>query len=98
MIEILYFDGCPHHEQTLELVSEVVAELGIETEIRPVRIETNEEARERRFLGSPSILVNGIDIEPEARGGTGDFALCCRIYSTGGVPPRELLIEAIRGA
>ena len=97
MIEILYFEGCPNYEPARELVNEVVAELGTEAEIRHVQIETNEEAIAKRFLGSPSIRVNGIDIEPEARGRE-EFNLACRIYGTGGVPPRELLVEAIRGA
>ena len=96
MIEILYFDGCPNHEPTLELVRDVVAELGLEDEIRQERIGTPEKARERRFLGSPSVRVNGNDIEPEARGSE-DFALGCRMYGKSGVPPRKLLVKAIRG-
>ncbi len=95
MIEILYFDGCPNHEPTL-LAREVVAELGLAAEIRQVRIQTPEEATERRFLGSPSVRVNGKDIEPEARGSE-DFALGCRMYGKSGVPAKELLVAAIRG-
>ena len=97
MIEILYFDGCPNLEPTLELAREVVAELGLEADIRQVRVETPEEARESRFLGSPSVRVNGKDIEPEARGSE-DFGLGCRVYGGSGVPPKELLVDAIRGA
>ncbi len=96
MIEILYFDGCPNHEPTLELAREVVAELGLAAEIRQVRIETPEEASEKCFLGSPSVRVNGKDIEPEARGSE-DFALGCRMYGKSGVPAKELLVAAIRG-
>ena len=96
VIEILYFDGCPNHEPTLELAREVVAELGLEAEVRQVRVETPEEATERRFLGSPSVRVNGQDIEPEARGSE-DFAFGCRLYGESGVPPKELLVDAIRG-
>ena len=95
MIEILYFDGCPNHEPTLELTREVVAELGLETKICEVRVETPEEATERRFIGSPSVRVNGRDIEPEARG-SNDFAFSCRMYGESRIPPKELLVEAIR--
>ena len=97
MIEILSFDGCPNQEPTLDLVREVVGELGLETEIREVRVETPEEAERERFLGSPSVRVNRKDIEPEARGRT-DFALGCRIYRHGGVPPKGLLVAALREA
>jgi hypothetical protein len=97
VIEIFYSDGCPHHAPALALVREVVAELGLAAEILEVRIETPEQAIEARFLGSPSIRVNGMDIEPEARGSE-DFAIGCRVYGTSGVPPRELFVDAIRQA
>lgn len=97
MIEILYFDGCPNYEPTLDLAREVVGELGVGGEIREVRVETAEEAERKRFLGSPSVRVNGRDIEPGAEERT-DFALGCRMYRSGGVPPKELLVEALREA
>ena len=95
MIEILYFDGCPNHEPTLELARDVVGELGLEADIRQVRVETAEEAERERFVGSPSVRVNGKDIEPTAEGQT-DFALSCRMYGESGVPPRELLVAALQ--
>ena len=95
MIEVLFFDGCPNHGPTLDLAREVVAELGLDAEIREVRVETPEEATRERFLGSPSVRVNGKDIERGARGRT-DYALSCRMYRGGGVPPRELLLAALR--
>ncbi len=97
MIEILYFDGCPNREPTLDLAREVLGELGLKAEIREVRVETAEAAERERFLGSPSVRVNGRDIEPDARE-RGDFALSCRVYAGGGVPPRELLVAALREA
>ncbi len=95
VIEVFYFDGCPHYEPTLVLAHEVVAELGLAAEILEVRIETAEQAIETRFLGSPSGRVTGTDIEPEARGSE-DFAFGCRVYGESGIPPRGLLIDAIR--
>ena len=95
MIEVLYFAGCPNHEPTLDLAREVLAELGLEAEIREVLVETPAEAQALRFVGSPSVRVDGVDIEPDARTRT-DFALGCRIYEGGGVPARELLVEALR--
>jgi hypothetical protein len=97
MIEILFFEGCPNHPPTLDLAREVVEELGLEVEIREVRVETAEEAERECFLGSPSVRVNGRDVEPAARN-RADFALGCRIYPGGGVPARELLVEALREA
>jgi hypothetical protein len=95
MIEILYFAGCPNHEPAVELARQVVEELGLEATIREVAVETAEEAERHRFLGSPTIRVNGQDIDPSARA-SDDFALCCRVYADGGVPPRQMLLDALR--
>ena len=97
LIEVLYFPDCPNHGPTLELAKQAVGELEVQAEVREVRVETIEEAERRRFLGSPSVRVNGEDIEPDARLRT-DFALSCRIYGQRGVPPRELVVGAIREA
>ena len=97
MIEILFFAGCPNHEPTTNLAREVLSELGLEAEIREVPVETAEEAQTHRFIGSPTVRVNGNDIEPDGRDRI-DFGLSCRMYRGGGVPPKELLVEALREA
>ncbi len=97
MIEILYFEGCPNLGPTRVLAREVVGELGLDAAIREVRVETPEEATRERFIGSPSVRVDGEDIEPEARERT-EFTLSCRMYGGGGVPPRELLVAALQEA
>ncbi len=96
MIEILYFGGCPHHSATVALTREVVAELNLDAEIREVAVETPEEATEKRFVGSPTVRVNGQDIEPAARA-IESFSLACRLYGGSGVPPKQLLVAALRG-
>ncbi|MEN8183064.1 MAG: hypothetical protein ABFS46_11075 [Myxococcota bacterium] len=94
MIEVLFFDGCPNQEPTLELAREVVRELGIEAEIREVRVRDSDEAQRLRFLGSPSVRVDGVDIDPQAPSVT-KFSFCCRMYGESGVPSRELLVAAL---
>jgi hypothetical protein len=96
-VEILYFAGCPNHEPTVNLAREVLDDLGLEAELREIAVETPAEAEAHRFVGSPSVRVDGKDIEPEAEGRS-DFALSCRMYGTGGVPPKQLLIEALQEA
>ena len=95
MIEVLYFSGCPNHRPAVDLARTVVRDLGVDTTIEEVAVETPEEAERHRFLGSPTIRVNGRDIDPAARG-RDDFALSCRVYEDGGVPPRKLLVDALR--
>ena len=64
-------------------------------------MESPEAAAEERFLGSPSVRVDGVDVDPGAAG-RDDFGLKCRLYSTGaglqGTPPDEWVLEALRGA
>lgn len=95
VIEILAFAGCPHRERTVALAREVAARLGVAAEIREVEVRGIEEAERLRFLGSPTVRVDGADVEPEARTRR-DFALGCRLYGGAGVPARELLEAALR--
>lgn len=82
-IELLYIDGCPNHERLHERVRELVREHGLPVSIEPVLIASDDEARARRFLGSPSLRVDGVDVEPGASERT-DFGLKCRLFPTPG--------------
>ena len=100
-VEILYFEGCPNHEPARALVERLAGELRVEPEIELVEVADPEAAATLRFLGSPSVRVNGVDVEPGAEERR-DFAFSCRIYrSDGGASEqpaeswiREALIEA----
>jgi hypothetical protein len=96
IIEILFFEGCPNHEPTLALAREVVGVLGLNVEIREIEIHDERDALRRKFLGSPSVRVDGVDIEPGAAERT-QYALGCRVYGEGGVPPRNYLVSALQG-
>ena len=78
-VEILYFDGCPNHEPAHELVEQVAAELGMQAEIELVEVPDADTATRLRFLGSPSVRVDGRDVEPGADERS-DFVLSCRVY------------------
>jgi hypothetical protein len=100
-IEVLFFDGCRNVQAAEELVERVADALGIDGDVRRVFIESPEAAQRARFLGSPSIRVNGHDIEPGADART-DFSYGCRVYQTpfGGaeLPSEEWLREALTAA
>ncbi len=96
-VEVLFFEGCPNHEPTVDLAREVAATVGIPAEIHEVEVEKAEQAKALRFLGSPSVRINGRDIEPGADGRS-DFAYGCRVYGTSGVPPRDLMLAAMENA
>ena len=78
-VEILYFEGCPNHEPARALVDRLAGELRVEPEIELIQVADPEAAVKLRFLGSPTVRVNGVDVEPGAEERR-DFAFSCRIY------------------
>lgn len=100
-IEILYFSGCPNHPPAIERVREVLSEERILADTIEVEVKDDITAKRLGFLGSPTIRIDDIDIEPSAR--TADaFGLTCRTYIYGGqragVPPAEWIRTAVREA
>lgn len=91
-ITLLYFDGCPSWKDVLANLREVLNEFGLTVEIELIKIESNEQAQEQKFLGSPSICVNGEDLWPEDRQ---TYTMSCRVYQTpsgfSGVPTSEMI-------
>lgn len=82
-VELLYFDGCPSYEALLPRLRALLAEHGGDLEVELRRVEGEEAALRERFLGSPTIRVDGEDIEPGAAART-DFGLKCRLYRVDG--------------
>jgi hypothetical protein len=66
-VEILYSEDCPHTPPTIELVRDVARELRFEIDFQVISIGNLEEAKELNFLGSPTVKVNGLDIDPNER-------------------------------
>ncbi len=67
-IAVLYTHGCPATPDTIGRIRECVDESGIPAQVRKVLIESQEDADRSRFLGSPTVQVNGVDIDPSVRG------------------------------
>jgi hypothetical protein len=79
-VEILYFDGCPTYLRAEEALRGVLAGEVVEADVELVGVNTDEEAQELRFPGSPTIRVDGEDLFPvPERAG---YALGCRMYAT----------------
>jgi hypothetical protein len=78
-VEILYFEGRPNYEPARALVERLSTQLRIEPEIRLVEVADPDAAVELRFLGSPTVRVDSVDVEPGAKARR-DFAFSCRIY------------------
>ncbi|HXF97578.1 MAG TPA: hypothetical protein VNJ46_03080 [Gaiellaceae bacterium] len=100
-VEILYFRECPHYAALRPLVEQIARELGVELAIAEREIEDMETAQAQRFLGSPTVRVDGRDVEPGADERR-EYVLGCRVYrsETGlaGQPPAEWIRDALRRA
>lgn len=99
-VEVLYFEGCPNHAPALDMVRRVLDREKIQAEVRSIEVTDEKAAETVRFLGSPSVRVDGVDIEPGREDDPPFFG--CRTYNvqgkTTGVPPEEWLSEAVRAA
>lgn len=97
-LEILYFDGCPSYERLLKHLPCLLEREGLRANIVARSIVDADAALRERFLGSPTVRVNGRDIEPGASERE-DYGLKCRIYrtSTGlsGNPADRWIIDAL---
>jgi hypothetical protein len=95
-VELLYFDGCPNYRPLLARIGELLDG----PEVVPVRVRSEQAAKELRFLGSPTVRIDGRDVEPGA-GERSDFGLRCRLYRTregiAGQPADEWIVAAARG-
>ncbi len=77
-VELLFWDGCPSHPQALADLREAMSELGLDPEAIVVReVGTDDGAAEERFVGSPTIRIDGADVQDP---GDEPVALTCRVY------------------
>ncbi len=101
-IQFLYFSDCPNHELARKNLIDAIEELGIEhCHIEEIEVKTEEDAVKYKFPGSPTIRVNGVDVDPSYID-RGNYGLMCRVYKIGekfyGAPTKELIKEAIEDA
>jgi hypothetical protein len=100
-VEVLFLPACPNYRAAARSVKAALAEFGAPPEIELTRIATAADAEHERFLGSPTVRIDGRDVDPDA-GDRDDVGLKCRLYrsatGTTGVPPREWIIAAMARA
>lgn len=99
-MRFLYSEECPSHDEALERLRKVMEEEGIREDIEIVKVESASDAEKLEFIGSPTILVNGRDIDPQKKS---YYAVTCRAYrlEDGRISPlpSEMMIrKAIRNA
>lgn len=100
-VEVLYFDACPSHEALLPRLRELMAHAGVHSPVQLKHIDSVEAAERERFLGAPTLRIDGEDVDPTASERS-DFGLKCRLYPSGeglrGTVPDELVLAALTQA
>jgi len=76
-IAFLYWDGCQSHEEALRRLRKVLAEERTDAEIETILVQSEDEAKRLQFAGSPTIRIDGKDIQPPT---TAHYSLSCRAY------------------
>ena len=98
LIEVLYVQDCPNYQGALALVKRVQAELGIDAELRITLIVDQTAADQAQFPGSPTVRVDGRDVEPGADRPV-EYTLACRLYRLehrfAGQPEERWIREAL---
>lgn len=98
-VEVLYLDGCPNHEALLPRLQALLSASGVTADIELVPIGDAAAAERERFVGSPTVRVDGEDIEPGAADRT-DYGLKCRLFATPdglrGLPAEEWVLAALQ--
>lgn len=68
-IQLLYILDCPWCLKTKRLLRESLKELKVEAEIEEILIDSEEKAKKYQFIGSPTIKINGKDIQEKVNKG-----------------------------
>lgn len=95
-IEVLVIPDCPHQATATELIATALADTAVRANVTITTIATQDQAEQRGFTGSPTILVNGLDpfATPDS-----PAAVSCRLYLTPdgprGVPELQDLSQAL---
>lgn len=100
-ITIALSEGCAHKDQARALLKEAIAEAGVEAEIEEILVRTDEDAKNASVIGSPSIKVEGLDVEYADRE-PDETSNGCRYYNTPAgwkpLPEKGMILRAISRA
>ncbi|NJD29539.1 MAG: hypothetical protein FIA92_14760 [Chloroflexi bacterium] len=100
-VELLWFNDCPNHPAARAMLGQLLAELAPGTEIKDIDATDPAVAQRHRFPGSPTIRVDGRDVDPSIQD-PGDYTPRCRLYWTveglQGVPERAWIESALRAS
>jgi hypothetical protein len=96
-IELYYFDDCPSYRKALDNLLEALRLENVDEKVCIVRVASGQDAQIKRLIGSPTIRIDGLDLEGVTADAKG-YGLGCRIYSENGAMAGWPSVQMIRAA
>lgn len=96
-IVVLGLSGCPNLEATIRLVKSVALSLNEDAHVATDYVNETDDFLKIGFRGSPTVLINGVDIEGNVANDDA-YVFGCRIYGTTGTPSRTMIESAVLAA
>jgi hypothetical protein len=93
-VRVLYFKGCPNHPSTVERVRSIADRLGVELNLNEIEVTPDDDPGRFGFRGSPTVQINGLDIDPSQRD-QDNCGFGCRTYGGAGVPGEAMIETAL---
>ena len=81
-VELYYLDGCPSWQRALENLEQALQLEQLSVQVEAILVADSADVQLKRFIGSPTIRIDGVDIEgpgAETRG----YGYGCRVYADG---------------
>ena len=81
-VELYYLDGCPSWQRARENLEHALQLEQISAQVEAILVADSADVQLKRFIGSPTIRLDGVDIEgpgAETRG----YGYGCRVYADG---------------
>lgn len=94
--QILYFKDCPNYRSACDVICEVIGRHNLQASISIIPVD-EKRAEKMPFRGSPTVLVNGVDVEDcydNQKEQVDLSTLACRIYDCphgNGCPSKEMI-------
>lgn len=108
--KIYYHQGCPNYTKACRIICDVVGENELLAEIKLIPVLDNKEAKLFKFKGSPTVMINGLDVEECYSGSVDDQNLLfgplydknsCRLYEctqSKGCPSKAMIECALNSS
>ncbi len=97
MVELYYFKDCPSYRTAAANLREALGAEGLRGNVEMIEVTSEEDAQKKRLIGSPTIRIDGVDLEGPQAEAMG-YGYNCRVYSENGHMSGWPSIEQIRQA